>query len=42
MAPESLYVKTPKNVAADGTCLLLNCDHRVTEIGRTTTEYASG
>jgi len=41
-APESLYVETPKNVAADGTCLPLKCDHRAAERGRTTREYARG
>jgi len=42
MAPESLCIEAPKNVAADGTCLPLNCDHRAAERGRTTTEYARG
>jgi len=42
MAPERLYIEKAKNVAADGTCLPVKCDHRATEIGRTTKEYARG
>ena len=46
MAPERLNSIAPKNVAADGTLWwllnLLNCNHRVMEVGRMTMEYARG
>jgi hypothetical protein len=43
MAPDRLNIMTLKNVAADGTFVpRLNSDHRVTEMGRTTREYARG
>jgi hypothetical protein len=42
MAPERLNNAAPKNVAADGTFLCSNCDHREAEIGRTTNAYATG
>ena len=42
MAPDRLNIVTPKNVAADDTLWLLNCNHRDMERGRTTSEYARG
>ena len=41
-APERLNRETPKNVAADGTYTLRNCNHRVTDRGRMVREYAKG
>ena len=41
-APERWYTQSAKNVAANGTCMFLNCSHRATDIGRTTREYAKG
>ena len=42
MAPERLKIMTPKNVAADGTEMLLKSNHRVMVRGRTIKEYARG
>ena len=42
MAPERLNIEIPTNNTADGTCLPLNCDHRVAERGRTKKQYPRG